>query len=130
MFLKIMPWFFNILDLNCTQYPLSGKKAIFKIFSTWTALSGPRKSLCPFFCQPPLPRQNPGYAIDGKGKHFHLFSFTGYHISQICMNIKPCYTLFQCYMSCSTFIATCAHVKHKRYWNTRKGFPIKYIICY
>ena len=84
---------------------------------------------CALFCQSPLSRQNSSYAPDEKGKFFLLFSFRRYHSFQICMNIKPFLFRFQCYVLCPAFIATCAHVKQKRYSNTRKCFPIKYIIC-
>ena len=56
--LSNVPWFFNILDLKCTQYPLSGQKPgkcnqFLKIFKCNFQNFLHLESIIGSFCQPP-----------------------------------------------------------------------------
>ena len=64
------------------------------------------------FSQPPLHRQNPGYAPGEKGKRFHLCLSRSYDSSQIYMNVKP-FRLDSNVIHLALRLATCAHVKQK-----------------
>ena len=70
-------------------------KAIFKFSQLGPHYEVLVKVCAHSFCQPPLHRQNSGYTPDEKGELFNLFSFRGYHSSQICMNIKSSFFRFQ-----------------------------------